>query len=770
MGADWKNQRKPPLFVGGTRLTHLEALGPVAYGRLSGYFFKKNEVVFVAFEEDYPQWDFDKQCYFVAGAFNRWAVDDAWSLQLSTLDGKRCLMLSVPQKLCLSVQPSLFKFVSGVGAWFEPPQFAPNRCLDAGGNWNFELSNVRTGRSMFRFETELKSWHERLYWKTPTVTESIAIDYKNLLLKHVSSRRLGAVVEGNRTTFSLFAPRANRVTVTFFKNGEQRALTLDKGVDGVWSAVFGENLAGYFYFYSVKGDNIDAFCAFDEKRALLDPYALAVNEGYGVIMETPKCEFAKFTPPAWHDLILLEGHVRDLVAHAPIALSEEEQKGFAGLKKWVDAKGSYLRELGINAVELLPLHECGSHGEYAWGYMPISYFAPSGDYAQSPNAAIRECQELVECFHKNNLAVILDVVYNHVGDPNSLLPIDKLYYFECNEKGDLMNHSGCGNDFRCSAPMAKRLILDSLKYWVETFNVDGFRFDLAELIGMDVLKEIERELKSIKPDIILIAEPWSFRGHIAHALKETGFAFWNDGYRNFLAQYVCGEGNLEGIQYYLDGSLSYLTRFPAQTVNYTESHDDLCWLDKITENTHHNGTFPTEHDRRRTHLMCALLMSSLGIPMLAAGQDFLRSKSGNNNTYQRGDLNALPYWRQTVYSGTYDYFRHWIAFRKSHAGRLFRLDNRHSEHYLRFFNVPGSSSIAALYNADFSAGNDQLLLVVNPHKWPVRFTLDLNAQDFVQIADTERFCLDGVSSATLPWTQGNLDLQPLCCALYRKIG
>ncbi|KKQ34599.1 MAG: Isoamylase, partial [candidate division WS6 bacterium GW2011_GWA2_37_6] len=132
---------------------------------------------------------------------------------------------------------------------------------------------------------------------------------------------------------------------------------------------------------------------------------------------------------------------------------------------------------------------------------------------------------------------------------------------------------------------------------------------------------------------VLIAEPWSYRGHIAQALRRTGFSSWNDGYREFVLQYVTGNSNQDGLHYFLTGSPYYLASWPAQTVNYVESHDDHCFLDRITENMGKNGHHPTTNDQRRVHMTLAILMSSLGIPMLAEGQDMLRSKYGMNNTY-----------------------------------------------------------------------------------------------------------------------------------------
>src|SRR5690606_3232013 len=163
------------------------------------------------------------------------------------------------------------------------------------------------------------------------------------------------------------------------------------------------------------------------------------------------------------------------------------------------------------------------------------YFSPESSYSLNPAEAsgVKELQQLVAAFHRRGIAVILDVVYNHVGEPAHLMFLDKLYYFYQDATGELSNWSGCGNDFRADAAMARRLIIDSCRHFIEAYGVDGFRFDLADLIGRDVLVEIETALKRTKPDVILIAEPWSFRGHIAGELRDTGWASWNDGYRNF---------------------------------------------------------------------------------------------------------------------------------------------------------------------------------------------------------------------------------------------
>jgi pullulanase/glycogen debranching enzyme len=546
--------------------------------------------------------------------------------------------------------------------------------------------------------------------------------------------------------------------------------------DSCWEAVVPANLHGRYYDYRVEGDNIHATRNFDAAVRILDPYASATvgRSGPGIIVDFSHLPAPRscFMPPSWHDLVILEAHVRDLLAQAPIDLSPVERRGFKGLTRWLREPDCYLRELGVNAVELQPVQELDNvrPEDYHWGYMSVDYFAPASAYATDParGSQVEEFRELVDAFHEAGLAVILDVVYNHVGEPNHLLHVDKFYYFDCDREGKLSNWSGCGNDLRTTTPMGRRLTVESLLHLVTTYDVDGFRFDLADLVGVSTLQAVETALKAVKPSIILIAEPWSFKGHIGHALRHTGISSWNDGFREFITQYVLGTGNQEGLRYYLTGSPG-LAVWPAQTVNYVQSHDDYAWIDRITENPWHRGDRPTLNDQRRHHLMVALLMAALGIPMLAQGQDFLHSKQGVSNTYLRGDLNALDYRRIAQFPGTNEYFRHWIQFRLSPAGRHFRHHHHPPEGYFGHFGVPDTTAVGLLYNANFTYGPDRLFFAINPHFSPVTLeTFSLRPGDFRQIADHERFHPEGLDHARFAWRDGKLELPAMSVGLWRQ--
>lgn len=762
---DWRG-RSVPVFViagGKMRMRRLERVPTVRYGLRSGYHFPSEDVIEFIFDPaDYPDIDFTGETVHVAGKFNEWrgAEDAGWALKPKTVHGRSVLAWS-GAAAGIAAESCRFKFVTARHRWLPVPWSAPNAELDELGNLNRVIDPERTGCHLFAFELEKAadlSVSLTVRWAEGHVGEQVPLRPGCFFYELATDLPLGAHAQKSGTVFRLFAPRAKSVELAVCAAlGEQDRPTRHRlarrpdadGAAGVWEVTLDGNLHGWFYWYHIDGPR-DVFGVFDAKRRIVDPYALAVvgREGPGIVLDRTFLHAPhgrdRFRTPAWHDLVICEAHVRDLATHAPVEADAGERRGFSGLRKWVESDDFYLSRLGINCVELQPLQEFdnATREEYHWGYMTVNYFAPASAYASRPEVAsgIKELQALVRAFHDRGIAVIIDVVYNHVGEPAHLMFLDKLYYFEQNGEGALSNWSGCGNDLRASAAMAQRLIIDSCAHWIEVFGVDGFRFDLADLVGVPVLKEVEKALKRLKPDVILIAEPWSFRGHAAGELRDTGWASWNDGYRNFLREFVRGSGARETFEYYLKGSPWYYAKWPAQTVNYTESHDDRCWLDVITENANHDGHLPTVNDRNRTHIMAAVLFCSIGIPMVSAGQDFLRSKRGVNNTYQRGDLNALDYTRIARFPATHAYFADWIAFRRSDTGRLLRHFSRASEGFFQFFWSVDSLAVGVLYNADHSQGRERLFFVVNPTLGDATVHVGTLADEkWSHLADQERF-------------------------------
>ncbi|MGC6455195.1 MAG: alpha-amylase family glycosyl hydrolase [Coraliomargaritaceae bacterium] len=789
LSADWNHKRKEvPVRFGPDEsvLQTIDPLSPEDAGRYCRYFRRRGRWVFRIQPDRYPELKIGQPRVFLAGDFNGWdkAIGKKhWELKPVMEAETRFYEVSIPSGKLSSKKISEFKFVTDSCVWLDVPDSAPNGIINDLQVANFQFNPEQSGQHIFRFqlrEDYKPNGEEFVSWTSSEGASIRPLPHTQSLLTASSQLAMGAQVDpGKSTTFSLFSPRADSVQLVygFEENGSSSTVADLERVNGTtWSTTIQEDLDGCFYSYRIAGRSVEGTSHFDGLFPVVDPYAKAClgRRGPGIVVSPHRLqkEVHSFQAPAWHDLVILEGHVRDFIAHAPIELTDSERKGFNGLRKWLRSEGSYIRELGVNAVELQPIQEFDNvHAdEYHWGYMTVNYFSPESSYASDPARAsqIEEFRGLVQDFHAQDIAVILDVVYNHVGEPNHLLFVDKYYYFHLDEANDLSNWSGCGNDLRCDTPMGRRLIIDSLKHLIEVYDVDGFRFDLAELIGIDVLREIEQELKALKPSIILIAEPWSFRGHIQDELRETGYASWNDGFRDGIASYVLGEGNQEMIRYFLSGSQG-TSRFAAQTINYTESHDDHCWLDRITECADHNGASPTWLDARRTHLMASILFASLGVPMLSAGQDFMRSKQGVSNTYQRGDLNALDYNQRLLHSGTHAYFRSWIQFRLSTLGSALRYDGAPASSYMESFVADGFSSVVIVYNADKSVAAPQLIFGVNPHTEYANIECPLIAEGgWQQIADAERFDSAGLQHNLIPVSGTKISLPPLNCGLWIK--
>ncbi|MEI6108044.1 MAG: alpha-amylase family glycosyl hydrolase [Opitutae bacterium] len=770
LDGDWTGDSLP-LLAPGDKAFAFADFGPAApslYADEAAYYVDEaGQLVFVLDPDEHSWVNFGTMPVYVAGDFNGWGAavgKPEWCLQPSQLNGRPVWLVRTPASPLLTNPPQQFKFVTGDNHWIDLPRDASNLVPDGKNHFNRAIYPQRTGRNLFQFTTTqpvlLNQTYSVVHVRDGGQAPKTRLRLGKFFHEMRSALPLGALVRKGETTFRLFAPRARHVRLFVCEQLAEQdkafCYELDRREEdgtwrGVWEAHLDRNLHQWYYWYSVSGPH-DVFGHFHPSQKILDPYAQAAVSGVGPGIVLDPAWVGRgdrtFTTPAWQDLVMAEAHVRDLVALAPLPLSAEERLGFAGLTKWVDQPDFYLKKLGVNAVELQPVHEndARTRQEYHWGYMTTNFFAPASSYGldAAKASAVKELQALVAAFHRQGMAVIIDVVYNHTGEPAHLLFIDKLYYFELDDYGALTNLSGCGNDLRCRSAMTTRLICDSLIHLIETYGVDGFRFDLAELIGVDVLREIEVAVKQVKPDVILIAEPWSFRGHIAAALRPTGYASWNDGYRNFLREYVHGRGPADRMEYYLKGSPWHFAYWPAQTVNYTESHDDQVWIDLITENGNHNGYHPTQNDRQRTHLMAAILFASVGIPLLASGQDFLRTKHSVSNTYQRGDLNALDYHRLGRFPATHAYFADWIEFRRSERGRLLRQWSRPSEGFFKCIPQKGGPGLVAIYNADGSQGPGRLMFAVNPHTEDITIPLGEFAEwGWQQVADHECFYTAG---------------------------
>jgi pullulanase/glycogen debranching enzyme len=250
--------------------------------------------------------------------------------------------------------------------------------------------------------------------------------------------------------------------------------------------------------------------------------------------------------------------------------------------------------------------------------------------------------------------------------------------------------------------------------------VDGFRFDLGELLGLDLLQEIEAELKELNPKIVLIAEPWSFRGRLPEKISQTGYSLWSDRCRESLLSFVKGEGEIEKIRSLMMGKLDHENIFPWQSIHYTESHDDYAFIDRICSDRADGGMIPSEEAVKQAQLAMFILFLSPGIPMISAGQDFLRSKKGIRNTYQHETVNALDYNRFSIFEGFSNEIRELIKFRLSPRGLFSRPGNFDDCLYKNIRTTEGEILGVAIQH---KSSKEEFLILCNPTSKKISITL-----------------------------------------------
>jgi len=537
---------------------------------------------------------------------------------------------------------------------------------------------------------------------------------------------LGASYSPASTSFRLFAPTAEAVAVVLYDRpietgGHGEIHPLVKVEKGIFAGTVAGDLKGRLYRYRLQGR------AYPTETEVIDPYCVNRVGEYGRITD-----LAETNPPGWEqgrigpklespvDMLVYEIHVRDFsVAGNSGIWHKGKYLGFTeagtylldhpAIKTGLD----HLQELGITHVQLLPVQSFRRQEDtYNWGYMTVAFNSPESWYASHPDddSKIREFKQLIAALHARNIGVIMDVVYNHTDHGSPFGLINPGYYYRFYLPGQYANGSGVGNDFRSEAPMARKFIIDSLKYWVEEYGVDGFRFDLMALIDSDTMREAERELRKIKPDIVLYGEPWS-SGHSPikgqptdkHAIRHAGIGAFNDHFRNALGGNPNGTepGFLqEGVQrdklmLGLAGSCEDWADSPAQSVNYMSCHDNLVLYDKLKW---------FKPNLSETEVLAAmklgylLLFTAQGIPLLHGGEEFARTKYGHGNSYEAGDeINRLDWNLKAENFELFTYTRDLIQLRKQHP--LFRLRTAESIRE-RFRPHPAPSEKSLMFSID----------------------------------------------------------------------
>ena len=566
---------------------------------------------------------------------------------------------------------------------------------------------------------------------------------------------LGATMSDGGVNFALFSQYAKKVFLLLFDKPDASptdTIEIKNRTENIWHIFIEGIKAGQQYGYRILGDYDPAHgMRFNENKVLMDPYARALTGkfintdnlllGYDstaadkdLIRDkrdntsiVPKSvvidesfDWQGDAPPSisLEDLIIYEVHLKGFTAHSSSGVQKP------GTYLGFIEKIPYLKELGINAVELLPLQEFYS-GNFLlekgltnyWGYNTIGFFAPESSYAsgKNPGCQVQEFKTLVRELHKSGIEVILDVVYNHTGEGNELGPtmcfrgIDNSTYYSLIANATeepyrfYLNDTGCGNTFNIENPIVMRLVLDSLRYWVESMHVDGFRFDLASILAR-VKGQYSNDsafFEPVKNDPILskvkmIAEPWDLTTYQVGNFPQ-GWSEWNGKYRDTVRRCVKGDsGQMRDLGYRLTGSSDLYAddgRKPYNSINFITCHDGFTLNDLVSYNDKHNEANGEENRdgsndnsswncgsegetsdnsikalrRQQAKNMLCYLFFSLGTPMLLGGDEFMRTQQGNNNTYcQDNDINWFNWEFIEKNRDVVDFCKKAIAFKKKY--------------------------------------------------------------------------------------------------------
>lgn len=499
--------------------------------------------------------------------------------------------------------------------------------------------------------------------------------------------------------------------------------------------VFGLDIEEFEYAYRLDGPYDEKMgLRFDRTKVLLDPYARAVtgqshwghknNPQHGYRSRVVHSNFdwgqQRHTSIPMEDLIIYELHVRGYTKDASSGVKHPGT--FDGLKE----KIPYLKGLGVNAVELMPVFEFDEMRDARlidenllldfWGYNPVSFFAPNTSYSSSKeyNREGMELKSLIKELHDQNMEVILDVVFNHTAEGNEFGPsfsfkgFDNQIYYMLTPDGHYYNFSGCGNTLNCNHPVVQNMILDCLRYWVIEYRVDGFRFDLASILGRNedgtplhqppLLRSLAFD--SILGNVKLIAEAWDAGGlyQVGSFPSWKRWAEWNGRYRDDMRRFLKGDDFLsQAAARRITGSPDLydpVFRGRNASVNFLTCHDGFTLYDLYSYNEKHNEangwgntdgaddnnswncgvegdtTDPSVLALRRKMMMnaCAVLMCSRGTPMFLAGDEFADTRYGNNNPYCQDNLISWLDWSLLEKNrALYEFFRYMIHFRKAHA-------------------------------------------------------------------------------------------------------
>ena len=543
------------------------------------------------------------------------------------------------------------------------------------------------------------------------------------------------------TTFQLFAPTtAKRVVVRIYNDGigGRPVKTVKMKLAGdVWQATVKGNLLGKFYTFDMgKGECPGVFAK-----------AVGVNGQRGAIVNLVKTD-----PEDWccdaHpvikspvDLVVYEMHHRDFSIARPDA--KYPGKFLALTEPWAI---DHLKALGVNAVHILPSYDYGSVDEtrlntpqYNWGYDPVNYNVPEGGYSTNPYdpaCRILEFKQMVQALHNAGIAVVLDVVYNHTYDidHSNFQRTYPDYYYRVGSNG-----SGCGNETASEQPMMRKFMIESVKYWINEYHIDGFRFDLMGCHDIETMNEIRKAVDAIDPTIFIYGEGWS-AGQCALPTEQLGvkaniskmprIAAFSDEIRDALrgpfdddkkSAWLDKGVETESLKFGIVGAITHpqvdmskvnyskvpWATEPTQMMSYVSCHDDMCLVDRLKASI---SGISDEELIRLDLLAQTAVFTSQGVPFMLSGEELLRSKKGVHNSFESPDsINQLDWKNLQRYPQVFKYYQDLIALRKHHSA--FRLGDAHLvRKHLEFLDAP--KGVVAFRLKDYAGRDDWRNIVV----------------------------------------------------------
>lgn len=592
--------------------------------------------------------------------------------------------------------------------------------------------------------------------KNPAIELTKLYDSPEFIAKYTyTGNDLGITYTKASTKLRVWAPTAKAVNVVTYKefdapssSGILTKMTYD--TKGTWVATLKGDQNGTVFNYRVSVNNT--------VNEAVDPYvrATTVNGTRGVIVNLDTTD-----PKGWTtskpkfsgkptDAVVYELHIRDLSIDQSSGIPAAHKGKFLALTDLNTSMNGQktgvaaIKDLGITHLELLPIFDFATVNEnlpsFNWGYDPQNYNVPEGSYSsdpKNPTARITELKSAIMSLHKAGLRVNMDVVYNHVSNANTFSQnlIVPGFFFRRDDNGNLTSGSGCGNDVASERPMVRKFIVDSVKYWTTEYNLDGFRFDLMGLMDIETINEITTVLKKIDPTILVIGEGWDMgtlpaekRANQKNISKLRGVSHFNDQIRDgikgsvfdaadngfatgkFTTKMNVQAGIVGNTDYSTEIMTKWTTTAPGESVNYVESHDNMTLADKIIASV--KDAKPADISRL-SQLAGSISLLSQGLPFLQAGQEFLRSKSGDSNSYKSSDLvNSLKWNTQSTNASTVKYYKGVIALRKAHPA--FRMATTALvKKNLKFLTSPEGSIVYSLNGNDVRDSASTLVVVHN---------------------------------------------------------